>query len=107
MCDEQSGDIDSQVLQYLGIPEALSGIDVGNIVGRGNVPDSGISSGGDPQVLLETRDGTGGTGLILQITGRSPGIEVRFQNLRSEIVILHATPWVVSACLKTVFSRFT
>lgn len=67
-----------QILQHLGIPEALGVIDVGNGVGRSDVPDSGISSGGDPQVFLETRDGTDSTGLILQVASRSPGIEVGF-----------------------------
>jgi len=60
-CAEQSGVKGLQILQHLGIPEALSLIDVGNGVGLSDVPNSGISSGGDPQVLLETRHGTGGT----------------------------------------------
>lgn len=65
-----------QILQHFGIPEALSGVDVGNSVGLGDIFNSGISSGGDPQVFLETRDGTGGTGLIFHVTGCSPGVEV-------------------------------
>lgn len=67
-----------QILQHLGIPETLGVIDVGNGVGLSDVPNSGISSGGDPQVFLETRDGTSGTGLILQVASRSPGVEVGF-----------------------------
>ena len=91
-----------QVLQHLCIPEALGFIDVGNGVGLSDVPNSGISSGGDPQVLLETCDGTGGTGLVLQIAGRSPGVEVGFQNLGSEVVISVVAIWVVSVCLKAI-----
>ena len=68
--------MDSQVLQHLSIPEALSVVDVRNIIGRSDVPNSGVSSGGDPQVFLETRDSTRSTGLILQVASCSPGDEV-------------------------------
>ena len=67
---------DLQVLQHLRIPETLSLVDVGDSIGLGDVPNSGISSSGDLQVLLETRDGTCGTRLIFLFTGSSPGIEV-------------------------------
>jgi hypothetical protein len=93
---------DLQILQYLSVPEALGDVDMGNIIGRSDVPDSSISSGGDLQVLLETFHSTNGTGLISLVTSRSPGIEVRFQNLGSEIVIRSIAVWVVSGFLNTV-----
>ena len=102
MYAEQPRARDLQILQYLGIPEAFSGFEVGNILGRGDIQNSGIASGGDPQVLLETRNSTGGTGLVLRVTGSSPGVEVRFQDLWSKLVIFRVTPWVVSTRLKTV-----
>lgn len=101
-CAEQCRVKGLQILQHLGIPETFSVIDVGNSVGLSDVPNSGISSGGDPQVLLETRDGSGGTGLVLQVAGRSPGVEVGFQNFGSEVVIKVVVVWVVSMCLKTL-----
>ena len=70
--------MDLQVLQDLGIPEAFSDIDPGNGAGCSDVPDSSISSSGDLQVLLETRDSTDGTILVFLVTGCSPGDEVRF-----------------------------
>jgi hypothetical protein len=91
-----------QILQHLSIPEALSVIDVGNGVGLGNIPNSGISSGGNPQVLLETCNGIGGTGLVLQVAGRSPGVEVGFQNFGSEVVISVILVWVVPMCLRII-----
>lgn len=89
-----------QVLQDLSIPEALGDIEIGNSIRFGDVLDSSVPSSGDLQVLLETRDGTGSTGLILLVAGCSPGDEVRFQNLWSEIVISIFTIWVVSAPLE-------
>ena len=38
---------DVQILQHLGIPEALSLVDVRDSIGFSDVPDSGISSSGD------------------------------------------------------------
>ena len=102
MCAEQSRVKDLQILQHLGIPETLSGIDVGNSIGLSDIPDSSISSGGDSQVLLEIRDGTGGTSLVFQVTGRSPGVEVRLQNLGSEVVITTVAVCIVSMCLKPI-----
>jgi len=46
-CAEQSRMKDLQVLQHLGIPEALSLVHVGESIGFSDVPNSGISSGGD------------------------------------------------------------
>jgi len=92
---------DLQILQYFSIPEALGDIYVIDGIWCSNVPDCGISSGEDPQVLLEVRDGTGGTGLIFLVTSRSPGIKVRFQDLGSEVVISVTIVWVVSALLRT------
>ena len=88
-----------QVLQHLSVPEALGDINVGNSFRCSNVPDPSIPSGGDPQVLLETRDSTCSTGLIFVVTSRSPGDKVRFQNLGSEVVIPIVAVWVVSAFL--------
>ena len=93
--------MNSQVLQHLSVPETLGVVDIGNGVGFSDVPDPSVSPGGDPQVLLKTRDGTGGTGLILQVTSRSPGDEVRFQNLGPEVVISKVAVWIVSMFLKT------
>jgi len=47
-CAPSSLEKDLQVLQHLGVPEALSSIDVGGGVGHSDVPDSSISSRGDP-----------------------------------------------------------
>jgi hypothetical protein len=91
-----------QIFQHLRIPETLSVIDIADGIGLSDVSNSSISPGGDPQVLLETRDSAGGTGLIFQVAGRSPGVEVGFQNFRSEVVIAVVTVWVVSVCLKAI-----
>jgi len=68
--------VNSQILQHLGIPEALGDIDAGTSTGFGNIPDSSVSSSGDLQVLLEILDSTGSTVLKFLVTGRSPGDEV-------------------------------
>ena len=95
---------DAQVLQCLGKPKALGDIDVGGSFGirLGDIPDSSISSSGDPQILLETRHSTGGTGLIFLVTGHSPGIEVRLQSLGSEVIIGVAAIRVVSVFLEMI-----
>ena len=94
--------MDLQVLQHFSVPEALGDIEVGNSTGLGDVLDSSVPSSGDLQVFLETRDGTGSTGLILLVASCSPGDEVRFQNLGSEVVIPIFTVWVVSMTLGVV-----
>ena len=99
--------MNSQVLQHLSIPEALSDVHVGNSIGFGNIPDSSISSSGNLQVLLELLDSMGSTVLIFRVTGRSPGNEVRFQNFWSEVVIPVVTRWVISVFLGGGFSCFT
>jgi len=92
---------DLQAPQHISVPVALSDINVGDIIWGSDVPDSGISSGGDPQVLLEARDDACGTSLMLVVTGRSPGVKVRFQDAVSEIVISVILVWVVSGRLRT------
>lgn len=99
-CAEQSRAKNLQIFQHLCVPEAFDIIDVGNGIGLSDVQNSGISSGRDPQILLKTCDSTHGTGLILQVTGRSPGIEVGFQNLGSEVVVTIIGVWVVSVRLR-------
>ena len=89
----------SQVLQHLSVPETLGVVDIGNGIGLSDVLYSGVSSGGDPQVLLKTRNGTGSTSLVLQVTSRTPGDEVRFQNLGPEVVISNVAVWIVSVFL--------
>jgi hypothetical protein len=96
-----------QIFQHLRIPETLSVVDVGDGIGLSDVLNSGISSSGDPQVLLETRDSAGSTGLILQVAGRSPGVEVGFQNFRSEVVIAVVGVWVVSVRLKAISAVYS
>lgn len=93
---------DLQVLQRFGIPEALSEIDVRSNVGRSNVPDPTISPGGDLQVLLEIRHSAGSASLILLVAGRPPGVEIRFQNLGPEIIIISAIIRVVSSSLNII-----
>jgi hypothetical protein len=100
VCTRRSGAEGLQILQHLGIPEALCGIDIGNSIRHGDVPDPSISSSRYPQVLLETRHSTGGASLVLLVTGYSPGIEIRFEDLGSEVVISRFR--VVSIFLETV-----
>lgn len=95
-----TGTEDLQIFEHLGVPKALSNINVGNGIGLSDIPDPGISSSGSLQVLLETPRSICGTGLVLLITGYSPGIKVGFENFGSEVVI--SILRIVSSFLKTV-----